>query len=367
MREIRRDAAAAPGETAVRRVPAVQVLPFAALAFLLLCADLLPPRALRRPRKRFALRPAAALLCAALAAGSLAARAQTEGDAVTAREARALVAPTDPVTLLDLGVARARAGLGAEAERAFLAAALYARDPQVASMAYFDLGVTALERGALDAARDAFFDALALAPGDDEARFNLEWTLRALREPPLPPPPTPGNGQADEAATARVPGESGDDAETDAEQQPGDQAADSGATAGERDAAQREEPSGGDEPARAAAEGEADAAGPGAPAHAGGGFALARRRGGRSGPGAAGHRACRRGRQASIPPGAALVTMLRIAASTLALLLAGGAAAGAPAPCLVTAAAPSHAIVGEQIVLRVRVMRRPEVSSRQPG
>jgi Ca-activated chloride channel family protein len=262
VREIRRDAAAAPGETVVRRVPAIQVLPFAALAFLLLCADLLPPRARRSARERSALRPAAALLCAALAAGGATAGAQSEDEAVAVSEARALASPMDPVTLLRLGVARARAGLGAEAERALLAAALYARNPQLASMAYFDLGVTALERGALEAARDAFFDALALAPGDDEARFNLEWTLRALREPSLPPPPAPGDGQAGEASTARLPGASGSDAGADSEPQPDDSAADRGAAKGERSAAQREKPSGDDEAARAAAEGEADARAP---------------------------------------------------------------------------------------------------------
>ena len=275
VREIRRDAAAAPGGTVVRRVPAARVLPFAALAFLILCVDLWSPRARRRPLERFAARPAAALLCASLAASSLAARAQPADETVAARpepadetvaarEARALLSPTDPVTLLDLGVARARAGLGPEAERAFLAAALYARDPQLASMAYFDLGVTALERGALEAARNAFFDALALAPGDDEARFNLEWTLRALREPPLPPPPTAGDAKSGEAAKARMPGASGSDGGTESEPQPGDSAADPGAAAGERGAAQREEPPGDEEPARAASQGEAEPPAPAA-------------------------------------------------------------------------------------------------------
>jgi hypothetical protein len=38
-------------------------------------------------------------------------------------------------------------------------------------------------------ARDAFFDALAYDPADRQAKFNLEWALRALasQTPPLPP------------------------------------------------------------------------------------------------------------------------------------------------------------------------------------
>jgi hypothetical protein len=41
-------------------------------------------------------------------------------------------------------------------------------------------------------ARDAFFDALAYDPGDRQAKFNLEWSLRALESqtPPAPPEAT---------------------------------------------------------------------------------------------------------------------------------------------------------------------------------
>jgi hypothetical protein len=61
----------------------------------------------------------------------------------------------------------------------------------VAADAYFDLGVAALERRDLEAARDAFFDAIAVAPGDRTAQFNLEWTLRALASQP----PEAGGGE----------------------------------------------------------------------------------------------------------------------------------------------------------------------------
>jgi Ca-activated chloride channel family protein len=197
VREIRRDAATAPGESVERRVPALQATPFAALAFALLAVELLASLSLRRPslRWRTALRVGAVLGLVLLAwpqsrAGAQPAARSDEARTaaeIAALEAQAARAPFEPRTLLRLGLARARAGMGPEAERAFLAAALLARDPALASLAYFDLGVSALERGELEVARDAFFDTLALAPRDEEARFNLEWTLGALREE-VPPP-----------------------------------------------------------------------------------------------------------------------------------------------------------------------------------
>ncbi len=81
------------------------------------------------------------------------------------------------------------------AARAFLAAALYARDAKLAATGYYALGVAGLERGDLEGARDAFFDALALAPGDRHARFNLEWTQVALER--LPPPEAPARPEED--------------------------------------------------------------------------------------------------------------------------------------------------------------------------
>lgn len=227
VREIRRDATTAPGESVERRVPALQATPFAALAFALLAVELLAPLSLRRPplQWRTALQVGAVLGLMLLAWPQRRAGAEQERPGEEARtaaeiaalEAQAARAPGDPRTLLRLGLARARAGLGPEAERAFLAAALLARDPALASLAYFDLGVSALERGELEVARDAFFDALALAPRDEEARFNLEWTLGALREE-VPPPAgkskfeqtqdKTGDSPEEQAGGAGEPGES---------------------------------------------------------------------------------------------------------------------------------------------------------------
>jgi|GEM_PF-1240630 len=123
--------------------------------------------------------------------------------------------PENPAALVRLGLARARAGLAEEAERAFFAAAVRAGEPAPAALAWYDLGVAALERGDLERARDAFFDALALAPRDDEARFNLEWTLRALaaREASRRADPTQASPRREggERADERSEGEGGEE------------------------------------------------------------------------------------------------------------------------------------------------------------
>jgi tetratricopeptide (TPR) repeat protein len=118
-------------------------------------------------------------------------------------------APEDAAALIRLGVARGQADRLEEAERAFFAAAVRARDPRDAADAFYDLGVSAIARGDLEAARDAFFDGLALAPGDRRAQFNLEWTLRALAS--QPPPPRGGQPQPEDGKPE--PGDEGEPAE----------------------------------------------------------------------------------------------------------------------------------------------------------
>lgn len=182
---VRRDAGELPGQPVERRVRAVRVLPFAALALLLLAVEGLP-----RPRRGQS-SAALATVGAALLLG--AGPAQAPSSAVGER----LVAtPGDPALLVELGLERLARGRHDTARRAFLAAALTARDPELASLAYYDLGVAALEEADYAVARDAFFDALALRPGDRKARYNLEWTLKALPDdaPPPPPPAEPEPG-----------------------------------------------------------------------------------------------------------------------------------------------------------------------------
>ena len=245
---LHRDLAAAPAGQALRRVPGVAAAPLAAAAFAILALEGISLRragrargrarlrlaalarsALRRRGRRAAtgagLAAAAALLVGAapdageldLEAQAHAARELARGEAPPAGEVERLEArlrerPRDPELLIRLGVARQERGQSSEAARAFTAAALLARDPALAALAYYDLGVARLEAGRLAEARDAFFDALALAPGDREARFNLEWALRALAAAPPPPDaaPPPRSERPPEPARAE-PDASGDD------------------------------------------------------------------------------------------------------------------------------------------------------------
>jgi len=197
---IRRHAGSAPGELVERSVRAVQVAPLAALAFLLLLLEGMPrPGTWRVPSsgpRRVWIGAAAAFAGAAIFATPSPAGDGSGGDVGTdpaqstlaALEAQLRARPFDPALLVRLGVARLERGRREAAARAFLAAALLANDALDASIAYHDLGVTALEDGDLVAASDAFFDALALAPDDERTRFNLEWTLQMLERHPTPPP-----------------------------------------------------------------------------------------------------------------------------------------------------------------------------------
>lgn len=180
---IRRDTGAERGQPVERRVPAVQVLPLAALAFALLAAEGALPPLLRRRRARSAAALAAGLVLLAGASGI------ERGESLLDIETRVREQPGDARLLIELGLARLARGRHPAAQRALLAAALSAREPSLAALAYYDLGVAALEQGDLEAARNAFFDALALDPSDRQARFNLEWTLMALaKRAPLPEP-----------------------------------------------------------------------------------------------------------------------------------------------------------------------------------
>jgi len=189
---VRRDAPpTGQGTVSLRSVPAVRVAPFAvvALALLALEASLrarrTPPNlaalgARRTPpalRDRRTLPALAALLLGGLALGA------HGGDRA--------VGPVvhDAPALLSRGLALAERGRWPEAEHAFFAAALAARDPALAADAYHDAGVAALRARRLEAAREAFAESLAVRP-DRRTRFNLEWTLRALKA--TEPPPAAG-------------------------------------------------------------------------------------------------------------------------------------------------------------------------------
>jgi Ca-activated chloride channel family protein len=185
---LRRDVAPTPGSAVERRVAAVRVVPFALLACLLLALEATG----LRPGRRVAGGTAALALLAALGAASPEERAL---------EAQLRRNPGNPQALLQLGIARAERGRNAEAKRALAAAALRASDPKLAAVAYHDLGVVALSQGDLESARDAFLDAVALAPERRRSVYNLEWTLAALAERTPPPPsqrPDPESQRRDE-------------------------------------------------------------------------------------------------------------------------------------------------------------------------
>jgi tetratricopeptide (TPR) repeat protein len=184
-RSVRRDAGRT-GELVVRRERAPIVWPFAVLAFALLLLEGLPVARLPRTGVRSALVTSALLL---LAAGPL-----TQAAALRLQQA---------------GLARLERGDTDGAVRALEAAALVTRDPALAALAYYHLGVAQLGAGELEAARTAFFDALALAPEDAHARFDLEWTLAALkRRPPAARPDEPQPERREMPAPQATPVES---------------------------------------------------------------------------------------------------------------------------------------------------------------
>ncbi len=221
--EIRRDAIPTAEGMLLRRVPVTWVALPAGAALLLLLLEAWPRAFGRRRRPTPSPPPAIPGTRTALVTrvlpwlllGVLVPRAaEPQADPRPLLEARLRADGPDGRLLVALGVARAEAGEQAEARQAFRAAALGASDPRVSALAWYDLGVLALEGGRLAEARDAFFESLALEPGSRKAKFNLEWTLAALRseerEPPeAPPRPDPSAQeeapQPDEDAPATEP------------------------------------------------------------------------------------------------------------------------------------------------------------------
>jgi len=214
-----------PGDatgTIERRVPAVRTLPLAIVALLLLAFEA------GAGARGTARAPALNKLATALAGAALVAAASAPapggddaaaasapargGDVAAAARAQDVLAMRDAHALLARGFALAEDEQWAQAERAFLAAALAAREPRLAADAYHDAGVAALRAGRLEAARDAFFESLALTPSPDigaDTRFNLEWALRALAaEEPPPAGAAEPSGEADEQQARPEPGAS---------------------------------------------------------------------------------------------------------------------------------------------------------------
>ncbi|HEX4955018.1 MAG TPA: tetratricopeptide repeat protein [Thermoanaerobaculia bacterium] len=101
-------------------------------------------------------------------------RAARDGFEELARER-----PRDLRLAVDLGSARYQLGDFAGAEEAFARAARSAR-LEVAAQALYGLGNAAYRQGRLEEAIGHWEQNLSLAPGDEDARFNLELARREL-------------------------------------------------------------------------------------------------------------------------------------------------------------------------------------------
>lgn len=184
LRELHAPVSATPGEFVAHPVTVPMVVPFAIFAGALLLLEWIVRGGGLRVRRPIV---SLALACALWVVGSVAAKPGEPG---------AERPPAEAAALLRAGLDRAANGSWPRARASFLAAALAARDPEIAAVAYYDLGVAALREKDFEAARDAFLDSLAWADPDTapdrvaRAQWNLEWTLGRLADPaPLPEAP----------------------------------------------------------------------------------------------------------------------------------------------------------------------------------
>lgn len=94
---------------------------------------------------------------------------------------RQVANPEDPRASLEIGSARYKLEDLEGAEEMFGAAAR-ADDPGLAADALYDQGNAAFRQGRLEAAADLYLRSLELDPADEDAKFNLELTLREIQQ-----------------------------------------------------------------------------------------------------------------------------------------------------------------------------------------
>jgi Ca-activated chloride channel homolog len=90
--------------------------------------------------------------------------------------------PKDLRYRYDRGCAAYQGGNLEEARAAFTSVAMRATNEDMKYRALYNLGNTAYKKGDYGAARDSYAQALAVNPGDRDARHNLELSLKALKK-----------------------------------------------------------------------------------------------------------------------------------------------------------------------------------------
>ncbi|MCE3282045.1 MAG: tetratricopeptide repeat protein, partial [Chitinophagaceae bacterium] len=80
------------------------------------------------------------------------------------------------------GNAKQKLGQYADAGKAYEAVASAATDPVLKAQAYYNMGVSYIRQNKLPEAIDAFKRSLRLAPGDGEARENLQKAMKQLKQ-----------------------------------------------------------------------------------------------------------------------------------------------------------------------------------------
>jgi Ca-activated chloride channel family protein len=208
-----------------RLVPKERFAWFIALALLLLSLDAVFERSRPIRRAPVASRGAVlALLLVPLLAfgigdverGNRYYRQGRYGEAVEAYQKALAAGDTSSILRYNLGTALLRLGRFDEAEQ-HLRAALRTLDPEMRERTQFNLGNRFLDAGRatndprlrqqwLDAAVEAYRDALRLDPADRDAKWNLEL---ALREKEQPPPSQGGGGEQQQQDPKGEQGEGG--------------------------------------------------------------------------------------------------------------------------------------------------------------
>lgn len=89
--------------------------------------------------------------------------------------------PQDPKILFNLGTSRYQLEDWTAAEDDFRRATA-AEAPDLREKAYYNLGNTAVRQGKLEDAVSHYRAALDLNPDDEDAKFNLEWTLKEIEK-----------------------------------------------------------------------------------------------------------------------------------------------------------------------------------------